>query len=210
MSDRSKVRRIPERASYETAALYSILDEGLVAHVSFSTHGQPFVIPMAYGREGNTLLLHGSVASRLLKTVAQGIETCVCVTLLDDIVLARSVFHHSMNYRSAVVFGTATAITSETGKRQALERITDHIIPGRAHGARSPNRKELNATTVLAMPIKDASVKSRSGPPKDNAGDMDLEYWAGLIPVSTEFGQPQPDAETTIDPPEHVALYRRR
>ena len=209
MTNRSQVRRIPERASYDESALFAILDEALVAHVSFAVAGQPFVIPMAYGRQENTLLLHGSIASRLLETVAKGIETCVCVTLLDGLVLARSVFHHSMNYRSAVIFGTARIIESVDEKTQALERITNHIVPGRCTGARAPSRKEINATSVLAMPIADASVKSRQGPPKDNAGDMELDFWAGLIPISTRFGNPQPDAATTIPVPEHVARYRR-
>ncbi|HUF18309.1 MAG TPA: pyridoxamine 5'-phosphate oxidase family protein, partial [Thermoanaerobaculia bacterium] len=162
---------------------YSILDEAVVCHAGFSIDGKPFVIPMTYGRRDDQLFLHGSVASRLLRSLAGGVDVCVTVTLLDGLVLARSAFHHSMNYRSVVVFGTAREIADGEEKFLALETITEHIAPGRWSASRQPNPAELKATTVLALPLKEASAKIRTGPPKDDEEDYELPVWAGVAPL---------------------------
>jgi uncharacterized protein len=181
-SARVKVRRA-DRAKYDRAFVHTVLDESLVCHVGFVVQGQVYVIPTTYARIGDTLYVHGGAASRLMKTLAGGIDVCIEVTILDGLVLARSAFHHSMNYRSVVVFGRARDVTDLDEKRRALDAIVEHTEPGRAAIARPPNAKELNATRVLAVPIEEASGKMREGGPIDDEADLALEVWAGVIPV---------------------------
>jgi len=210
MNDHNRVRRLPERASYDCEAIYSVLDEGLLAHVGFVVDNEAVVIPMSYGRAGNDLILHGSVASRMLQTLSQGVRMSVCVTLLDGVVLARSVFHHSMNYRSVVVFGTARTIEDGEDKMAALDALVEHLVPGRTGHARPSSKKELAATTVLRMPMQDAALKRRMGGPSDAAMDRQLDYWAGVIPFRSVAGEPIPDAASKPRPvPEHVAEYSK-
>ena len=211
-TERTTVKRLPQRAAYEREAVHAILDEGLVCHVGFAVEGQPYVIPTAYGRVGETLYIHGSAASRMLRTLSGGIPLCVTVTLLDGLVLARSAFHHSMNYRSAVVLGTARLVEAPEEKARALEAIVEHIVPGRGAHARPPNAKELLATSVLALEVQEASAKVRTGPPIDDSEDMTLPVWAGVVPLSLEPRQPDPDPAlpTGIEAPLYARAYRRR
>ena len=204
-TDRTSLRRKRERGGTDRGDLYAVLDAGIICHLGVSVGGTPHVLPTAYGRIGDTLYLHGSVANGALG-VADGCEVCVTVTLLDGLVCARSVNHHSMNYRSAVIFGTARIVTGETERLAGLRAITDHLIPGRWAAAREPNRKELAATAVLALPLAEASVKSRSGWPIDEPADYALDVWAGVIPISTIHGRPQPDPELPdgLPVPEHI------
>jgi nitroimidazol reductase NimA-like FMN-containing flavoprotein (pyridoxamine 5'-phosphate oxidase superfamily) len=180
--DRTQVRRQPDRGRYDRETIDAILDEGLVCHLGFVAGGQPYVIPTLYARVGDSLYVHGSAASRMLRHLATGARVCVTVTLLDGLVLARSVFHHSMNYRSVVVLGTATLVTGDE-KRRALHALTEHLAPGRWDEARRPTAKELKATSLLQLPIDEASAKLRTGPPKDDPDDEDLPVWAGVVPV---------------------------
>jgi nitroimidazol reductase NimA-like FMN-containing flavoprotein (pyridoxamine 5'-phosphate oxidase superfamily) len=189
---RHRVMRTADRARYERAEVEAILDAGFIAHVGFANGAQPFVIPMLYARDGERVLLHGSVASRLVNALAGGIECCVAVTHLDGLVLARSHFHHSVNYRSVVLFGRASAITDPAQKAAALVHFVDALLPGRAAASRPPDQAELAATTVLAFDIVDASAKVRSGGPKDHPDDVALPYWAGVIPLALTRGAPQP------------------
>ena len=206
---RSKLRRLPKRGSRERALIYSILDEALVAHVGFVSNDRPFVIPMAYGREGDRLYLHGSSVSRLLKTLEQGVDVCFTVTLLDALVVARSLFHHSMNYRSVVLFGKAQLVTEESEKMTALQALTDQMIPERWQQARLPNSQELKATTVLSFPIEEGSAKVRTGPPSDDAEDYNLPIWAGELPLKVIAGSPiaDPKLNDAIAVPENIANY---
>jgi nitroimidazol reductase NimA-like FMN-containing flavoprotein (pyridoxamine 5'-phosphate oxidase superfamily) len=208
---RSAVRRLPKRARYDRESIYRILDEGLVCHVGFEVDGQPFVIPMAYARHGDRLILHGSVASRLMTNLGGGIEACVSVTHLDGLVLARSQFHHSMNYRSVVAFGRARLIEGDDDKRQALTRLVEHLIPGRAADSREASAEELNATDVLEFPLDDCSAKVRSGPPVDAKTDLDLETWAGVIPLAETAGIPiaASDLADGSEVPGYVSGYTR-
>lgn len=208
---RTTVKRLPQRAGYDRATVHAILDEGLVCHVGFAASGQPYVIPTAYGRVGETLYLHGSAASRMLKTLAAGVPVCVTVTLLDGLVLARSAFHHSMNYRSVVVLGSARLVEDPAEKAAALEAIVEHILPGRGTDVRGPNAKELLATSVLALPIEEASAKIRSGPPIDDAADMGLPVWAGVLPLRLEAQPLEPDTALApgTPPPAYASRYRR-
>ena len=192
---RTEIRRRPERSDYRSDAIEKILDEGLVAHVGFTVDGQPYVIPMAYARAGDTLLLHGSPASRLLRGLRRGMPVCVTVTLLDGLVLARSAFHHSMNYRSVVILGEAVEVTGRAEKRAALTALVEHVVPGRSAEARSPTDRELAATLVLALPLDEASAKVRSGPPLDEEEDYELPVWAGEIPIRLQAGEPVPDPQ---------------
>ena len=187
---RHKVKRVRKRAEYDRAAIYEILDASWLAHVSFASDGQPFVIPMLYVRAGDDLLLHGSIASRLLKTLGEGVEACVCVTIVDALVLARSHFHHSANYRSVVAFGTAKPVIDVAEKSAALIGFVDAMLPGRAAEARPANRKELAATSLLRFRIVDASAKVRAGDPIDDAADLSLSHWAGLLPIRQGYGDP--------------------
>lgn len=187
---RHKVKRVRKRADYDRAAIYNILDASWLAHVSFASDGQPFVIPMLYVRDGDDLLLHGSIASRLLKTLGEGIEACVCVTIVDALVLARSHFHHSANYRSVVAFGNATPVTDVAEKYAALSGFVDAMLPGRAAEARPANRKELAATSLLRFRIVDASAKVRTGDPIDEPSDLSSSHWAGLLPLRQGYEEP--------------------
>ncbi|GJM11363.1 MAG: flavin-nucleotide-binding protein [Lysobacteraceae bacterium] len=210
IDERNKVRRLPERGAYDRDSIYPVLDEGLLAHVGFAANGQPTVIPMTYARDGDDLILHGSVASRLLKIGSEGVPMSVCVTFLDGLVLARSTFNHSMNYRSVVAFGNARVVDEPAEKMAALDLLVEHLIPGRTGNARASNRKELGATTVLRMPIEQASLKQRSGPPGDNPADMSLGHWAGVIPMTTQFGTAIADEPCMDMPiPDHVSQYQR-
>jgi nitroimidazol reductase NimA-like FMN-containing flavoprotein (pyridoxamine 5'-phosphate oxidase superfamily) len=193
VSGRSEVRRLPKRGSHEAETIYGILDAGLVAHVGFQVEGQPFVIPTLYGREGETLYLHGSAASRMLRELEGGVAACVTVTLVDGLVLARSAFHHSMNYRSVVAFGMARRVEEAARKAEALRVISEHVIAGRWEEARRPTEKELKATTVLAFAMEEASAKVRQGPPLDDEEDYALPVWAGVLPLAMEAGTPVGD-----------------
>jgi hypothetical protein len=188
-----------------------ILDEALVVHVGFVVDDQPFVIPMGYGREGDRLYIHGSTASRMLKSLEKGIDLCVTATLLDGIVIARSLFHHEMNYRSVVLFGHATLVEGEDEKMHALKVLSEQIIPGRWEQARTPTPQEVKGTTVLAFPIAEGSAKIRSGEPHDNAEDYALSIWAGQLPLKLTTGVPIPDPKLSPDipPPENLAHYHR-
>jgi nitroimidazol reductase NimA-like FMN-containing flavoprotein (pyridoxamine 5'-phosphate oxidase superfamily) len=182
-TDRTRVRRHPERGVYDREPIDAILDEALICHVGFVVDGQPFVIPTIHARSGDVLYLHGSPGSRMLRTLRDGVDVCVTVTLLDGIVLARSVYNHSMNYRSAVVLGRAREVVDADEKLAALETIVEHMVPGRWSDARQPNQGELDGTTVLALSLDEASAKVRTGAPSDFDDDLDLPVWAGVIPL---------------------------
>ena len=192
-TQRSTIKRLPKRATYDSETVYQILDEGLVCHVGFVVDGQPYVIPTAYGRVEDRLYIHGSPASRMLRTLQEGIPVCVTVTLLDGLVLARSAFHHSMNYRSVVIFGTATIVSEPEEKLKALHAFTEHVVPGRWEEVRQPSRNELAGTLVLSLPIVEASAKVRTGPPVDDEADYSLPVWAGEIPLRLVAGVPVDD-----------------
>jgi nitroimidazol reductase NimA-like FMN-containing flavoprotein (pyridoxamine 5'-phosphate oxidase superfamily) len=202
---RTTIHRLGERARTERADLYAVLDAGLICHLGVIYDGAPRVLPTAYGRLDDTLYLHGSSANRTI-LAAGGQPACVTVTHLDALVCARSVFHHSMNYRSAMVYGTARIVTDDAERLAALRVIVEQLVPGRWDQSRPPTRKELAATAVLALPLAEASVKIRTGPASDEPEDYDLGYWAGLVPARTEFGAPEPDSllPATMPVPEHV------
>ncbi len=188
---RKQVKRVAQRGRYDHATIHAILDASWIAHVSFADpDGQPFVIPMLYAREGNCLYLHGSIASRLLKAVGSGIDTCLCVTLVDGLVLARSHFHHSMNYRSVVAFGKAMTIVDPAEKSAIFARFVDALIPGRAEESRAADRNEINATSLLRFTIEEASAKIRDGGPKDDPADRELPIWSGVVPIFQRYADP--------------------
>ena len=189
-TEHTKVKRLPKRAAYDRETIYKILDEAFVCHVGFMANEKPFVIPTGYARLDDNLLIHGSAASRMMRNLSEGIEVCVTVTLIDGLVLARSAFHHSMNYRSVVIFGRAKLIGDEQEKFDALRAFTEHIAPRRWADIRPPTEKELKATTVLSLPIEEASAKIRTGNPVDDAEDYNLDVWAGVIPVELKAGKP--------------------
>lgn len=199
---RTAVRRLPTRGVYDKAQVYSILDEGFLCHVGFVVDAQPYVIPTGYARSGDTLYIHGSAASRMLRTAADGVEICVTVTLVDGFVLARSAFHHSMNYRSVVVLGRGRLVTEEQEKLEALQCFTNHMVPGRWDETRRPTERELKATSVLALPIEEASAKVRTGPPVDDEEDYDLPVWAGVVPLEMSLGAPLRDPRLLPQVPE--------
>ena len=215
MNERTALGRKPDREVNDKAAIHAVLDQGLVAHVGLvagqGAEAHPVVIPMLYARHGNRLLLHGSPASRLLRTAKAGVEVCVTVTLLDALVLARSGFHHSMNYRSVVVFGTAVEVVDHDEKVAALDRLVEHTVPGRTATLRPHTDKEVRSTTVLALPLEGCSMKVRTGPPIDDDEDLAADTWAGLIPVHVGVGIPEPD-ELTGDRgvPAHVVDWSRK
>jgi hypothetical protein len=206
---RSTLKRLPKRGEYGREGIYQILDEGLICHVGFVVEGQPFVIPTGYARAGDTLYLHGAQASRMLRTLRGGVEVCLTVTLLDGMVMARSAFHHSMNYRSVVVFGRAVAVEDGAEKWEALRALTEHLAPGRWAEVRQPSEGEMRATLVLALPLAEASAKVRTGPPVDDEEDYELAVWAGVVPLSMTAGEPVDDPRLTpgIEPPPHVSHY---
>ncbi len=208
---RTTLKRLPKRGSHDREVVNAILDEGFICHVGFAVDGRPFVIPTGYARVEDRLLIHGSQASRMLRTLSEGIEVCVTVTLLDGLVLARSAFHHSMNYRSVIVFGRATLVEDPTEKMSALLALSEHIIPNRWQDVREPNESELRQTTVLSVPIDEASAKIRTGPPLDDEEDYEMEVWAGVLPLRTLAGEPVSDPRLVpdIDPPEYVVNYSR-
>jgi nitroimidazol reductase NimA-like FMN-containing flavoprotein (pyridoxamine 5'-phosphate oxidase superfamily) len=194
VTPRTRVTRKPARASYDRAAAYAILDEGLVASVGFVHDGAPFVIPMAFARQGDRILLHGASKSRLQLLLAQGAPICVTVTLLDGVVLARSAMHHSMNYRSVMAFGAPHELEEEGEKRAALDCLVEHVLAGRSRATRAPSELELRATRVFALPLEEVSVKARSGGPLEDEEDLALPYWAGVIPLALTAQTPLPDA----------------
>jgi nitroimidazol reductase NimA-like FMN-containing flavoprotein (pyridoxamine 5'-phosphate oxidase superfamily) len=191
---RHRVERTKARARYDRASIHAILDAGLIAHVGFSIDAQPFVIPMLYARDGETILLHGSIASRLVSALGAGIAACIGVTHVDGLVLARSHFNHSVNYRSVVAFGLARLVADPDEKVAALARFVDAIVPGRAAESRAPDRNELASTNVLRFEIEDASAKVRDGAVKDDAADLALPHWAGVVPQRRAYGKPIADA----------------
>ena len=211
VTSRTKIRRVPKRGNYDRDTIYQILDEGLICHIGFIANNQPFVIPTAYGRIDDCLYIHGSPASRMIRTLKEGIEMCVTVTLLDGLVLARSAFHHSMNYRSVVAFGTATVVDDESEKLQALQAFTEHIIRDRWQEVRPPNSKELAGTLVLSLPLNEASAKVRSGPPIDDEKDYTLPVWAGELPLSFQTAPAiaDPRLSENIGIPAYVKNYNR-
>lgn len=211
LTPRTRVTREPERAVYDRAVAYKILDEGFICHVGFVIDGQPFVIPTSYGRKDDSLYIHGSAASRMLRALDRGVVVCVTVTLLDGLVLARSIFNHSMNYRSVVVLGTAVAVEEQGEKLEALRVLSEHIVPGRWKEARPPNEKELKATLVMRLPIAEFSAKVRQGAPVDDEEDYAFPVWAGVIPLTTVAGvavdDPRLDVGRVV--PAYVAGYGR-
>ena len=212
---RTTLKRLPKRGSFERETVNGILDEGFVCHVGFVVDGQPFVIPTAYGRAGDVLYIHGARASRMQKALAAGCEVCVTVTLVDGLVLARSAFHHSINYRSVVVFGRPRVVESEEEKSAALEAFTEHVMPGRWADVRWPTPQELAATTVLAIRLSEASAKVRTGPPIDDEEDYALGVWAGVLPLGVEPGAPEADPRLPSGTPvpgyvEQFDLSKRR
>jgi nitroimidazol reductase NimA-like FMN-containing flavoprotein (pyridoxamine 5'-phosphate oxidase superfamily) len=206
---RTTVRRNAKRGLYDREVVHAILDAGLIAHVGFVHEGQPYVIPMSYARDGERLLLHGAGGSRLMRTLATGAPACVTVTLLDGIVLARSVFHHSMNYRSVVALGSATKLEGAE-KAAALDALVEGLVPGRSREARAPDKSELAATRILAFPLDEVSAKARSGPPADDPADVDLPIWAGTIPLALRAGpaEPAPDNREGQQVPASVKRLR--
>ena len=210
VTDRTRVRRLPKRGAYDLATIHAILDEGLIAHVGFVVDGAPVVIPTIHWRQGNELYFHGSVASRMLKSLSGGVEACVTVTLLDGLVLARSTFHHSMNYRSVMVFGRARVVEDREERLRALDALVEHVVPGRSAEARGPNEIELKQTVVLALPIDEASAKIRTGGPIDDKEDYAMPIWAGVLPLRMVAGEPVADDGVTAKVPEYVKRYERK
>lgn len=207
---RTRVVREPQRAVYDRDAVNQILDEAFLCHVGFVADGQPYVIPTSYGRDDNVLYIHGSAASRMLRNLDQGVPVCVTVTLLDGLVLARSVFNHSMNYRSVVILGTATLVDDPAEKIAALRALSEHILPRRWDDARQPNEKELKATSVLRIPIEEFSAKVRVGPPMDDEEDYSFPNWAGVIPLEMKVGSPIPDDRCQRELPPYLHNFSRK
>lgn len=209
---RTRVVREADRGVYDRNAVYGILDEGFICHVGFVIDGQPFVIPTSYGRSGDNLYLHGSAASRMLRNLDKGVPVCVTVTLLDGLVLARSIFNHSMNYRSVVVLGTATVVQDPAEKLEALHLLSEHILPGRWAESRQPNERELKATFALRVPITEFSAKVRQGPPIDDEEDYDFKTWAGVIPLETVARSPIADerCNPALPVPVYASSYSRK
>jgi uncharacterized protein len=211
-TEKNRIKRLPKRGYYDRETIYNILDEALICHVGFVDHGQPYVIPINFARVHDTIILHGAKASRLLKHIGEGNPVCIEVTVVDGLVLARSVFHHSMNYRSAVLFGSGRLLEGEDEKLAALEAVTEHLVSGRWQDARLPNRKELNATSVVKIKIDAASAKVRVGPPVDEEEDYTLPVWAGVLPLHDLPSTPIQDElqPADIPVPEYVAKYSRK
>ena len=208
-TERTRVRRLPERAAYDRATVHAILDEGFLCHVGFVVDGQPYVIPTGYARVGDTVFLHGSTGSRL--GLRPGMDVCVTVTLVDGLVLARSAFHHSMNYRSVMAIGRTRPVTDPGEKEVALRALVEHIVPGRSDEVRGGDPRELAATAVLALPLAEVSAKVRTGPPSDDEPDYALPIWAGVLPLALTPGEPAPDPvlDPSIPTPAHVASWSR-
>ncbi|MGD9561292.1 MAG: pyridoxamine 5'-phosphate oxidase family protein [Pyrinomonadaceae bacterium] len=206
-TERTRVRRLPKRGNYDRETIYAILDEAFICHVGFTVDGQPYVIPTSFARIADDLYIHGSAASRMLRRMAKGIDVCVTVTLIDGLVLARSAFHHSINYRSVVVLGKAVSVEDPDEKYRALEAFTEHIVPGRWVDVRWPTESEMKATSVLKLPIDEASAKVRTGGPVDDDEDYAMNVWAGVLPVTTAKGSPI--ADERLDPKIAVPEYLR-
>ncbi len=207
---KTKLKRIPQRGSFDRATIYEILDEAFVCHIGFTIDEQPVVIPTGYARVGDDLLIHGSAASRMLRAMARDVDVCVTVTLIDGLVLARSAFHHSMNYRSVMIFGKAKVLIGRQEKVAALRAFTEHIIPRRWSEVRQPNEQELKATTVLRLPLQEASAKTRTGDPVDDEEDYALDMWAGVIPLKLSSGEPIADdrMKEGVSIPPSVSNYK--
>jgi len=208
---RTRVVREPHRGVYDREAVYRILDEAFLCHVGFVMDGQPFVIPTSFGRQDANLYIHGSAASRMLRQMKEGVPVCITVTLLDGLVLARSVFNHSMNYRSVVVLGKATLVDDPKEKLEGLKVLSDHILPGRWDDSRQPNEQELKATSLLRVPIEEFSAKVRTGPPIDDGEDMNFPTWAGVLPLGTKAGVPisDPQLDAAVGIPVYLRSYSR-
>jgi len=208
---RTTLKRLPKRGSHERETINQILDAGFICHVGFVIEGQPFVIPTGYARVGDRLIIHGSQASRMLRALKTGIDACVNVTLIDGLVLARSAFHHSMNYRSVVILGRATLIDEREEKLEALFALSEHMIPGRWQEVRKPSEAELQQTTVLSMPIEEASAKIRTGPPLDDEEDYAMEVWAGVLPMRMATAEPIADPRLleNVEVPDYLFNYKR-
>ena len=211
-TDKNRVRRLPQRGHYDRETVYSIIDEALICHVGFVQDGMPFVIPTIHARDGDSLILHGAKASRMSKNIQLGHTVCVTITLLDGLVMARSAFHHSMNYRSVVLFGKGRLVEDEQEKMRCSEILTKHLIPGRWEDARQPNKKELNATSFVSILIDSATAKIRTGPPGDDDEDYQLPVWAGVLPIQPQFATPVDDPllNEGIPVPDYVTNYRRK
>lgn len=210
-TDRTTLKRLPARGHYDHEVVHAILDEGFICHVGFVVDGQPIVIPTGYGRIGNKLYIHGSQASRMLRTLKTGVAACATVTLVDGLVLARSAFHHSINYRSVVIFGNATLVEDAQEKLGALVAFSEHVIRGRWDDVREPTEQELKATTVLVLPLEEVSAKVRTGPPIDDEADYELPVWAGVIPLQVVAGEaiPDPRLPSETSAPGYVVNYER-
>jgi len=210
-TERTRVIREPQRGNYDRETVHKILDEAFVCHVGFSVDGQPYVIPTLFARVGDAIYFHGSAASRMLRNLSEGIPVCITVTLVDGFVLARSVFNHSMNYRSVVALGKATLVDAQNGKLEALHAFTEKILPARWNDARQPNEKELKSTSILRLPLTEVSAKIRTGPPEDDAPDYALPIWAGVVPLQLVPGAPIRDerCDPSIPTPAYAANYRR-
>ena len=208
---RTTLKRLPKRGVFDRQLVYEILDEGFICHVGFAVDGQQFVIPTGYARVDDQLYIHGSQVSRMLRTLAQGIDVCVAVTLVDGLVLARSAFHHSVNYRSVVIFGRATMVEDRTAKLAALFAFSEHVVPGRWNDVREPTDQELKATTVLALPLEEVSAKVRTGPPIDGEEDYSMDIWAGVLPLKVVAGAPvnDPRLPESVEPPSYALQYTR-
>jgi len=210
-TDRTKLKRLPKRGHFDRDTVYSILDEGFICHIGFVVDGQPFVIPTGYARVDDKLYIHGSQASRMLRSLGGGIDACVTVTIVDGLVLARSAFHHSMNYRSVLVLGRATFVSDPEEKYAALLALSEHIVPGRWADVREPNEEEMKLTTVLCLSLEEASAKIRTGPPLDDEEDYALPIWAGVVPLKLVAGEPIKDPLLTaeVPVPDYAAHYKR-
>ena len=210
-TQRTTLKRLPKRGVYDRELVYKILDEGFICHVSFAVDGQPFVIPTGYARVDDKLLIHGSQISRMLRTLAQGIDVCIAVTLVDGLVLARSAFHHSVNYRSVVIFGRASMVEEQEAKLAALFAFSEHVVPGRWNDVREPSEQELKATTVLSLPLEEVSAKVRVGPPIDDEEDYAMNVWAGVLPLHLVAGKPvnDPRLPDNIPAPDYTLHYSR-
>lgn len=211
-TERTTLKRLPKRGVYDQALVYKILDEGFICHVGFVVDGKPVVIPTGYARAGDQLYIHGSAASRMLRALKSGADVCVTVTLIDGLVLARSAFHHSMNYRSVVIFGNAVPVEEQAEKLAALRALSEHMIPQRWDAVRQPNDQEMKATTVLALPLTEVSAKVRSGPPLDDEEDYSWPVWAGVLPLMLVAGDlvNDPRLSPDIQPPANLFAYTRQ
>ena len=210
-TERTTLKRLPKRGVYDRQLVYGILDEGFICHVGFAVEGQPFVIPTGYARVDEQLFIHGSQVSRMLRTLSTGIDVCVTVTLVDGLVLARSAFHHSINYRSVLMFGRATIVAEREAKLAALFAFSEQVVPERWNDVREPTEQELKATTVLSLPLVEVSAKVRTGPPVDDEEDYALDVWAGVLPLRIAAGAPisDPRLPESIEPPLYTIKYSR-